>query len=193
MTEATAERWHKKQRGELGWWDWSFSTETMEYLIQELRYKAKVFKETGLVSLYHGDVVKSDVAISKELKERLKVAAAALGEGVLANQKKEREGVVDIVDPNLSTVLFGFTRVVVDGVLDRETCLQRMKAGYTLSKKTDFETLVGSFWRPIAVEGPETAPPRARRIEEYRTYGSAQWLPCDIDISGDVPRRVLRH
>jgi hypothetical protein len=188
MTEATAERWRKQQKGELGKWEWSFSTETMEYLIQELRYKAKVFKDTGLISLYQGDVVKSDVVISKELKERLKIAAAALGEDVLASQKKERKGVVDIVDPNCSVVLLGFTRVIADGVLDMETCLQRMKAGYTLSEKTNFRTLVGSFWLPYSVLDPGDTSLRARRLEEYRTYGNTQWLPCDIDISGDVPR-----
>lgn len=163
--------------------------ETLEYVIQELRYKAKVFNDTGLIALYHGDVVKSDIVINIELKESLKAAAAELGEEVLATKKKKRKGLIDIVNPNRSTVSFGSTRVIVDGVLDRETCLQQMRGGYKLSDKSDFETPLGFYWKQYLVANPSAADPgRARQLEEYRTYGNAQWLPCDVDISGDTPR-----
>lgn len=145
MTEATAELWRKKHAERAEGWASRFSRETLEYVIQELRYKAKVFKETGLISLYHGDVVKSDVAIPNELHQRLKVAKVVFEKDVIASRGEKREGVVKFVDPDRFNVVFGATEVIEDGVLDKETCFQRMNSGSCLPYLDPDRTYVGSF------------------------------------------------
>lgn len=156
----------------------------MEYVIQELRYKAKVFKETGLVSLNQGDVVKSDVAIPNELHKHLKVAVALLENDVIASQGKKREGVVKIVDPDHFNVVFGETKVIEEGALDKETCLQKMQSGSCIPYPDPDETYVGSYLG----NHKNCDQKRLYRYDDHREYGSEQWLACEVDISGDTPR-----
>ncbi|KAG6912251.1 hypothetical protein DXG01_015938, partial [Tephrocybe rancida] len=54
-------------------------TEAMlDWCIAELQYKTIGFQKTGAVSVYNGDVVKSDTAITDELKAALRAAVAPL-------------------------------------------------------------------------------------------------------------------
>jgi hypothetical protein len=39
----------------------------MNWVIDELRYKAQIFKATGAVAIFNGNVVKSDTAVSQDL------------------------------------------------------------------------------------------------------------------------------
>ena len=51
----------------------------MDRCIAELQFKAKAFQENGgLVSVYNGDVVKSDTAIPSEVQASLYAAVAPL-------------------------------------------------------------------------------------------------------------------
>lgn len=58
----------------------------MNWAIDDLQFKANVFKETGCITVYGGDVVKSDIAVSETVKEALETAAARL-EDVPEDQK----------------------------------------------------------------------------------------------------------
>ena len=62
------------------------SEKMIDWCIAELQYKAGVFKDTGLVSVYTGDVVKSDVAIPTSLQEELKAAVLLLEDIVPKDQ-----------------------------------------------------------------------------------------------------------
>jgi hypothetical protein len=55
------------------------TTEKMvDWCIAELQYKAKIFEKICAVSVYDGDVLKSDTAIPDSLKEALKAAVSPL-------------------------------------------------------------------------------------------------------------------
>lgn len=54
-------------------------TETMfEWCIAELRWKASIYRDSHLVSVYEADVVKSDTAIPKALNQALSAAVEDL-------------------------------------------------------------------------------------------------------------------
>jgi hypothetical protein len=76
----------------------------MNYVIDELRHKSKSFKKTGMIIAYNGDVVKSDIAISSDLKFLLRDAVRSLEE-VPEVQKDYHPGsdekAVDLVHPSL--------------------------------------------------------------------------------------------
>ena len=48
--------------------------EMVDWVIAELRYKAQIFKTVGAISVYDGDVVKSDTAVRIEVKKALQAA-----------------------------------------------------------------------------------------------------------------------
>src|SRR5271170_4892881 len=84
-------------------------TERMfSYCIGELRHKSKLFQETGAVTAYDGDVVKSDCAISSSLKDALRVAVMPL-EDVPSYRRDwhpgSNETVLDLVHPSLFPVV----------------------------------------------------------------------------------------
>ncbi|RQM06044.1 hypothetical protein DH86_00002346, partial [Scytalidium sp. 3C] len=63
----------KKWKGEMRQVEGHSVTQAMaDWIIDELRYKAGIFKRAGAISVYNGDVVKSDSAVPLELKESLK-------------------------------------------------------------------------------------------------------------------------
>lgn len=127
-------------------------------------------------------VVKSDVAVPRELLESLRAAVIPLEKKVREENGGHQWGALDIVDPDLYNVRLGKTRVIEDGVLDRHSCLRRIGQGLVIPQPEDeesYQTLLGSYRGPNAI-----------LCEDYRTYGKTQWLPCDVDISGDTPRSV---
>ncbi len=143
----------------------------INYCLEELKHKAEVYKKTGCINLFHGDVVKSDVVIPNHLQAALKVAVAPLENFPTFSEKdwhpESDEKVLDIVHPSLFPLVYGTSRIVVDEKkpLDRETGLRMSGAG-------------------------EIVPVPAKEEQGRAFYGAAfsrkfQWLPCDVDISGD--------
>jgi hypothetical protein len=60
----------------------------VDWCIAELQFKAKAFQENGgLVSIYNGDVVKSDAAIPPGLQASLRAAVAPLEEHTRPSQR----------------------------------------------------------------------------------------------------------
>lgn len=49
-----------------------------EWCIAELRWKASIYRDRGLVSVYQADVVKSDIAIPQALNQALSAAVKDL-------------------------------------------------------------------------------------------------------------------
>lgn len=49
-----------------------------EWCIAELRWKASIYRDSGLVRVYQADVVKSDIAIPQALNQALSAAAKDL-------------------------------------------------------------------------------------------------------------------
>ncbi|KAF8062261.1 hypothetical protein FPV67DRAFT_1672738 [Lyophyllum atratum] len=130
-------------------------TEKMvEWCMAELQEKAEVFKKTGAVSVYNGDVVKSDVAIPESLKIALKEGVASL-ENVPGHKADWHPGsgekVLDLVHPSLFPLVYGRSRILPDSLVE-ETIL------------------LANEGHP----GQTSAKPFSAQF---------QWLPCDVDIT----------
>ncbi|KIL66917.1 hypothetical protein M378DRAFT_123663 [Amanita muscaria Koide BX008] len=148
-------------------------TEAMAtWCIDELRYNAKRFDEsTGIVTAYDADVVKSDTAVPHDLKEALKNAVRPL-EDVPASAKDWHPGsdekVLDLVHPSLFPLVYGLSRILPDSITNLDNCLDQCGKGMTLhlehGGKNNDGTWDGSFNKKF------------------------QWLPCEVDISGDIPK-----
>ena len=105
----------------------------LDWCIAELKAKAKAFqKNGGLVSVFDGDVVKSDTIIPPDLQAALKVAVEPL-ENVPKHLKYWHPGsdgvVLDLVNPSLFSLVHGRTKVLKEGLTTLDDCTQRCGEG----------------------------------------------------------------
>jgi hypothetical protein len=152
-------------------------TEKMvDWCIAELQFKAKAFQENGgLVSVYNGDVVKSDTAVPPELQESLRAAVAPL-EDIPDRLKDWHPGsddiVLDLVHPSLFPLVYGRSKVLKEGVTTLDDCIERCGEGEAI---------------PAGTGG--VAPQRLKiswRTVDLRLFSvKFQWLPCEVDISAN--------
>jgi hypothetical protein len=151
------------------------------YCIDELRYKSKVFRETGIIVAYDGNVVKSDLAIPSSLKHALRVAAASL-EDVPPFLRDWHPGsnemVLDLVHPSLFPVVYGRTRILSTGNVGLDDCVKRCGEGETLSVPSHLEVQQGGS---VSSYGPELQDPYSRKF---------QWLPCQVRFDGEKAKYV---
>jgi len=118
-------------------------TENMAvWILEELRYKARIFETSGAVSVFNGDVVQSDVAVTKAVKEVLKKSAARL-ENVPQHSKDYHPGsdelVLDLVHPSLFPLVYGRTRILPKTTLGVDDCITTLGAGTTLVIRSEDE------------------------------------------------------
>ncbi|KAF4950576.1 hypothetical protein FSARC_13144 [Fusarium sarcochroum] len=151
--------------------------------ITELRKKAEIYQETGLIPVmdYTTAVIKSDNLITQELREALKAAVAPL-ENVPDEQKDWHPGsdgkVLDIVHPSLWPLVYGRSRILSDKRINVEEALEHCGTGIVLP------------------EDPPTDPKGFVLEADYHNHmfpmntlsKRFQWLPCDVDLTGERPR-----
>ena len=157
------------------------SVPMMDWVIEELRYKAKLFEDIGAVIVYTGHVVKSDSVVPESLKLELQAAVVEL-EDVPDKYKDwhpESNGKVqDLVHPSLYPLVYGRTRVLETGTTSLEDCIARCGEGHVPpcpSVEEVTQPQQHSFYY---------APPI---IPYSRVF---QWLPCMVDISGESCKYV---
>ncbi|KAF8451885.1 hypothetical protein BDZ91DRAFT_853286 [Kalaharituber pfeilii] len=153
-------------------------TENMlAYCIAELQHKAILYKSTRAVSVYTGDVVKSDTAVSTELQAELKSAVSVL-ENVPAGTKDWHPGsdgkVLDLVHPSLFPLVYGRSRILTDGTIGLEDCLRRAGEGVVVPVPPEDEAYTSqgynkSYW------GENTG-------YDKQYSRKFQWLPCDVEF-----------
>lgn len=156
-------------------------TESMvEWCIDELRYKAKKFQETGIITAYDGDIVKSDTVIPPSLRNDLKVAVAPL-EDVPEVYRDWHPGssntVLDLVHPSLFPVIYGRTKILKDTLVGLDDCVRRCGDGVTLGVPPSEEALQyrPNLWGRVIFQNSLQDP-------YSRKY---QWLPCEVVFEGD--------
>ncbi|RXW15495.1 hypothetical protein EST38_g10358 [Candolleomyces aberdarensis] len=189
------QEWHKKVfddsivakwRAEVKSSGEDFTEKMFEYCIQELRYRAERFEPTGsergAIVVFNGKVVKSDYAVSECVKLALQNAIKRL-ERVPEVQKDWHPGsdgkVLDLVHPSLYPLVYGKTKVLPVGsqATTFADCISRCGEGTVIPT-------------PIRAQPEDTRPyydymPR----NTYDPYSTKfQWLPCEVDISGDRPK-----
>jgi hypothetical protein len=147
-----------------------------DYCIAELRYKAELLKETSFVRVYNGDVVKSDCATSPELQAALKVAVAPL-EQVPAHKRDWHPGsdnkVLDLVHPSLYPLVYDTSRILTDRTVGLEDCISLCGQDEVI---------------PALPDDKPPAPGVPLRWTRTKYSRKFQWLPCDVDVSGDRPK-----
>lgn len=151
------------------------------WVIEELKYKAKIFQETGAVSVFDGDVVKSDTAVPERLKKALQEAIRVL-EDVPQDQRDYHPGsdntVLDLVHPSLFPLVYGRSRILRDEVIGLDDCLARSGGGEVIPVPPEEQTALDKDddryygWRQHT-----RVPAFSRKF---------QWLPCDVKF-GDNP------
>jgi hypothetical protein len=136
--------------------DCDISNPMVNWVIEELRYKARLYKEVGLISVLPGEVVKSDSAVSSSLRDALIAAVRSFEE---RSQDRDyhpgsNEKVVDIVHPSLFPLLYGRSRIIKGSVIGLNNCMASVGTGDVL---------------------PEIQPPAGSSFST-----KFQWLPCEV-------------
>lgn len=155
----------------------------IDYIIKELQWKAGSLKESGYVTVFDIGVVKSDTAISKDLEQALREAAAPF-EDVPENQRDYHPGsnqqVVDLVHPSLFPLIYGRTRILTDRTINLDTCLRSLGQGELLPVPPEDQVGISSR--------------RWSHRETPCTYSRKfQWLPCDVDFTKEGGCRIVSY
>lgn len=149
--------------------------------IQELRQKAALYEETGIVPVfdYSMAVLKSDKLITESLRQEL-IAAVKPLEDVPDHLKDWHPGsdnkVLDLVHPSICPLVYGKTHVLTDRRVGLEDCLNTCGAGEKLPSPT------------------QTLSPRTLKTwyEQDALFLSTrfQWLPTDVTIDEDGKAKI---
>lgn len=161
-------------------------TEPMaDWVIEELRYKAKIFKETGTVIVYDGDVVKSDTVVPSTIKAALQQAVKVLEE-VPEFYKDYHPGsdgkVLDLVHPSLFPLIYGKSRVLSDSLVSLDNCLESCGKGTVVPVRSDEETIQGrkeGSWHSRDAPAP------------YSKH--FQWLPSEVEFEADGKPKFVSY
>ncbi|TFK62408.1 hypothetical protein BDN72DRAFT_932523 [Pluteus cervinus] len=147
-------------------------TEKMvDYCIAELRYKAELLPQYNAISIFHGDVVKSDTIVPESLRLALIDAAKPL-EDVPAKYQdwhpRSDGKVLDLVHPSLFPLVYGRSRVLSHGKATLDDCIERCGQGEVV---------------PIPAE------PTYIDTQVHKPFScNFQWLPCEVDISNGATK-----
>jgi len=162
------------------------------WCIEELRYKATLVPPAPAIPpplvVYNGDVVKSDTAVSAELKTALQDAVKAFEDKIPERLKDwhpgSNEKVWDLVHPSLFPLVYGRTRILANGeTTTLEDCIERSGQGEIAEVPPDEETIEGRASRrsSYAWSGLHPKTPFSAKF---------QWLPCEVDISSEEAKCV---
>ncbi|KAJ0421278.1 hypothetical protein BJY00DRAFT_300939 [Aspergillus carlsbadensis] len=165
------------------------SERMINWIMQELRWKAGLFAATRFVEVFDDGVVKSDGAISQDLRAALQRAVAPL-ENVPEEKRDYHPGsentVVDLVHPSLFPVVYGRTRVLPDRVIGLDDCLDTVGQGELVpippaeeANSVDEANQRERYWR---------------RIDNPPLYSTKfQWLPCEVELSENKECRIVSY
>lgn len=146
--------------------------------MRELHDKATKFKETGLVHVLDAEltIVKSDTAISSELRDSLRSQVKVL-EDVPDSEKDWHPGshrmVLDLVHPSLFPLIYGVTRIMPTGSVPLDECLNFIGLGVP----TDLPQWEG--------DAEMSWPPMRQHHHLPPLYGKHQWLPTDVELTAN--------
>lgn len=155
----------------------------IQWCFDELRYKASLVPEAPLlpppIIVFNGNVVKSDTAVSQELKQAIQDAVVNFESKIPGGQKDwhpgSKEQVWDLVHPSLFPLIYGRSHVLVNG-----------------------ETTTLDNFIELCGQGDLTGEPEVNQEgNRFMRWGTPmrhpysknfQWLPCEVDISTENAR-----
>jgi hypothetical protein len=155
----------------------TFTKSMVDWIIAELQYKAKTFQETGLFTVYNGDVVKSDRAIPEPLRESLMNAVTKLeGETPKDWHPGSDEKVLDLVHPSLFPLVYGKSRVVRDKAISLDESISTSGQGEVI---------------PVPELPPSNYSWNQGASNRFST--KFQWLPCDVEVAPDSRCKITSY
>lgn len=168
-----------KWRSEISQGGHDVTTAMMDWIIQELQWKATGYQNTGIVTAYDAGVVKSDMAIPKDLQQRLREAVNRLE---AASEKDYHPGsdmkVVDLVHPSLFPLIYGRSRVLRDTIIGVEDCFSSIGKGELLELPNE---------QQLAAIG-------ISEVGSLNPYSAKfQWLPCNVEFTPDGQVRIASY
>ncbi|KAL4819565.1 hypothetical protein BDW67DRAFT_193902 [Aspergillus spinulosporus] len=150
------------------------SARMMDWTIDELKWKADLLKDTGFVKVFDDGVVKSDTAITPELRAALKEAVGPLED--IPDDQRDHPGfdgkVIDLVHPSLFPVVDGRTRVLPDRVIGLDDCLESIGQGTLLPIPSESD---------IKQERTHTGYNKGFHPPAFSA--KFQWLPCEVELT----------
>lgn len=161
-----------------------------DYCVQELKSVAQHHSKSpnGAIhcQVFHIDagVYKSDTAVPHHTKVALQRAVRAL-EDVPGEEKDWHPGsggkVLDLVHPSLFPLVYGRTRVLPLGsrTANLDDCIERSGEG----EVTDIPTDSAASQEALTYNDTDKA-----EYDEAAWSRQFQWLPAEVNISGDKPR-----
>jgi hypothetical protein len=184
--EEIADKWMKEAM-QMPWEDYrphaDFTQKMADACIKELRRKADLYEKTGLIPVmdYSSAAIKSDNLIPQDLREALKDAVAPM-ENVPEDQKDWHPGsdgkVLDIVHPSLWPLYYGHSRILPDKCINVDEALAHCGTGVVVPE--DPESDAEGF--DIGEDDYDNFMPGSYFSKRF------QWLPCDVDLTGEHPR-----
>ncbi|KAH7163348.1 hypothetical protein B0J13DRAFT_591919 [Dactylonectria estremocensis] len=142
--------------------------------IVELQKKAEIYEKTDIIPVmdYSACVIKSDTLVPRDLRDSLRSAVTSL-ESVQADRKDWRRSsdgiLLDLVDPSLWPLRYERSRILSKKRINLQNCLEHCGMGDIIP----MPHMPGADSQPRVTSSP---------------YSDFQWLPCDIDLTGERPR-----
>ncbi|KAI3535659.1 hypothetical protein CABS01_15864 [Colletotrichum abscissum] len=152
-----------------------FTPSMADACISELRKKAEVYEQTGLMPVYDycTAVIKSDSILNPEFAKCIQDAVKPL-EDVPSDCKdwhpNSNDQVLDLVHPSLWPLVYGSSKVLHDRTIGVDDALEYCDMGTTIRQPTKAEATLSpaTSWRSTS-----------RNKVLSREF---QWLPCDVDL-----------
>jgi len=161
-----------------------FTTTMVNWCIEELRQKAA--DGPSPVVVYNGFVVKSDVAVTEDLKKELQDAVRDFESKIPERLKdwhpNSDSKVWDLVHPSLFPLIYGRSRILEnDDKTSLEDCIQRTGEGTVIpvpseEEVKEFDEEASGYYN------------HSRRNAKPPYSAKFQWLPCEVDISGETSK-----
>ena len=146
----------------------------VDWIIDELKYKAETFQKTRIVNVYNGDVVFSDSAIPEQLKDRLKTGVSRL-ENIPEVDKDFHPGsdgkVLDLVHPSLFPLVFGRSRILPKALVGIDECIEKCGEGEPIPIPMEVDAKYNA--PKTSLYGSQMGEPYSRKF---------QWLPCEVEF-----------
>jgi hypothetical protein len=151
----------------------------IEYIMDELKWKAEEYKRTGIITAYDPGVIKSDTIISKDLQQKLINAVKPL-EDVPEKEKdyhpRSDDKVVDLVHPSLFPLIYGRTKILPDKLISLDDCFFSVGQGEVIKVPE------------------EVTAPQGWNYHGHDPYSHKfQWLPCNVEFTHDGQCKIASY
>lgn len=157
-----------------------------DWIIDELQFKAIIYQHTNVVSLYNGDITKSDHNVPESFRAQLESATEVLDEppsGLKFYNPGSKHIQRDLVPIAFFPLVYGRTRILKDRIIGLDDALESICQGEVVPVPPETITREDMAWR-VAAHADIDAKPFSRRF---------QVLPCDLELKDDGRWHIVSY